>query len=296
MEAIVIEGLTKKYKKNVALDNINLTVGQGEIFGFIGPNGAGKSTTIKCLLDFIKPTKGIAEIYGLDAQKDSESLKRIIGYVPSDVHYYNNVTVEEILKMTGKFHGIHNLKEMMAYYVERFELEPKKKMKELSLGNRKKVAIVNSLIFDPEVLILDEPTSGLDPLMQHRLFEELSYHHDEGTTIFLSTHNLHEVESFCTRTAFIRSGKILSVEEMETGHTPAKVVKLTGAALQVEALQAKGYRVLSRTDTDVSLLYQDSVKQLLTDLSFLEIDDVEIRNQNLEEKFLSLYDGGELHE
>ena len=296
MEAIVIEGLTKKYKKNVALDNINLTVGQGEIFGFIGPNGAGKSTTIKCLLDFIKPTKGIAEIYGLDAQKDSESLKRIIGYVPSDVHYYSNVTVEEILKMTGKFHGIHNLKEMMAYYVERFELEPKKKMKELSLGNRKKVAIVNSLIFDPEVLILDEPTSGLDPLMQHRLFEELSYHHDEGTTIFLSTHNLHEVESFCTRTAFIRSGKILSVEDMEAGHTPAKVVKLTGAALQVEALQAKGYRVLSRTDTDVSLLYQDSVKQLLTDLSFLEIEDVEIRNQNLEEKFLSLYDGGELHE
>ena len=126
MEAIVIEGLTKKYKKNVALDNINLTVGQGEIFGFIGPNGAGKSTTIKCLLDFIKPTEGIAEIYGLDAQKDSESLKRIIGYVPSDVHYYNNVTVEEILKMTGKFHGIHNLKEMMAYYVERFELEPEK--------------------------------------------------------------------------------------------------------------------------------------------------------------------------
>ena len=296
MEAIVIEGLTKKYKKNVALDNINLTVGQGEIFGFIGPNGAGKSTTIKCLLDFIKPTKGIAEIYGLDTQKDSESLKRIIGYVPSDVHYYSNVTVEEILKMTGKFHGIHNLKEMMAYYVERFELEPKKKMKELSLGNRKKVAIVNSLIFDPEVLILDEPTSGLDPLMQHRLFEELTYHHDEGTTIFLSTHNLHEVESFCTRTAFIRSGKILSVEDMEAGYTPAKVVKLTGAALQVEALQAKGYRVLSRTDTDVTLVYQDGVKQLLTDLSSLEIEDVEIRNQNLEEKFMSLYDGGGLHE
>jgi len=295
LEAIVIEGLTKKYGKNSALDNINLTVEQGEIFGFIGPNGAGKSTTIKCLLDFIKPTKGLVEVYGLDAQKDSESLKRIIGYVPSDVHYYSNVTVEEILKMTGKFHGIHNMKEMLAYYVERFELEPKKKMRELSLGNRKKVAIVNSLIFDPEVLILDEPTSGLDPLMQHRLFEELTYHHDEGATIFLSTHNLHEVESFCTRTAFIRNGKILSVEDMESGYTPAKVVRLTGSAIRVEELQAKGYRVISQTETDVTLSYQDSVKQLLLDLSSLEIEDVEIRNQNLEEKFLSLYDGGEHH-
>ena len=138
MEAIEMEGLTKRYRKSVALDNVHLTVEQGERFGFIGPNGAGKSTTIKLLLDFIKPSKGSARVFGLDAQKDSESLKRIIGYVPSDVHYYSNLTVEEILMMTGKFHQIHNIKEMMAYYVERFALEPKKKMKDLSLGNRKK--------------------------------------------------------------------------------------------------------------------------------------------------------------
>jgi ABC-2 type transport system ATP-binding protein len=296
VEAIEMEGLTKRYRKSVALDNVHLTVEQGERFGFIGPNGAGKSTTIKLLLDFIKPSKGSARIFGLDAQKDSESLKRIIGYVPSDVHYYSNLTVEEILLMTGKFHHIQNIKEMMAYYVERFALEPKKKMKDLSLGNRKKVAIVNSLIFNPELLILDEPTNGLDPLMQHRLFEELNYHNKEGATIFISTHNLPEVEAFCTRTAFIREGKIISVEDMASGYQPGKVVTLTGSAIGTEDFESKGYRVLSRTDRVVSLLYKDNVKQILTDMAPLELEDIEIRNQNLEEKFMTLYGGGESHE
>ncbi|MGA9518934.1 MAG: ABC transporter ATP-binding protein [Trichococcus sp.] len=296
MEAIEMEGLTKIYRKRAALDNIHLTVEQGERFGFIGPNGAGKSTTIKLLLDFIKPSKGSARIFGLDAQKDSESLKRIIGYVPSDVHYYSNLTVEEILMMTGKFHHIQNIKEMMAYYVERFALEPKKKMKDLSLGNRKKVAIVNSLIFNPELLILDEPTNGLDPLMQHRLFEELNYHNKEGATIFISTHNLPEVEAFCTRTAFIREGKIISVEDMASGYQPGKVVTLTGSAIVTEDFESKGYRVLSRTDRVVSLLYKDNVNQILADMSSLDLEDIEIRNQNLEEKFMTLYGGGESHE
>ena len=296
MEAIEMEGLTKRYRKSVALDNVHLTVEQGERFGFIGPNGAGKSTTIKLLLDFIKPSKGNARIFGLDAQKDSESLKRIIGYVPSDVHYYSNLTVEEILLMTGKFHHIQNIKEMMAYYVERFALEPKKKMKDLSLGNRKKVAIVNSLIFNPELLILDEPTNGLDPLMQHRLFEELNYHNKEGATIFISTHNLPEVEAFCTRTAFIREGKIISVEDMASGYQPGKVVTLTGSAIGAEDFESKGYRVLSRTDRVVSLLYKDNVNQILADMSSLDLEDIEIRNQNLEEKFMTLYGGGESHE
>ena len=296
MEAIEMEGLTKIYRKRAALDNIHLTVEQGERFGFIGPNGAGKSTTIKLLLDFIKPSKGSARIFGLDAQKDSESLKRIIGYVPSDVHYYSNLTVEEILMMTGKFHHIQNIKEMMAYYVERFALEPKKKMKDLSLGNRKKVAIVNSLIFNPELLILDEPTNGLDPLMQHRLFEELNHHNKEGATIFISTHNLPEVEAFCTRTAFIREGKIISVEDMASGYQPGKVVTLTGSAIGTEDFESKGYRVLSRTDRVVSLLYKDNVKQILADMASLDLEDIEIRNQNLEEKFMTLYGGGESHE
>ncbi|WP_106450389.1 ABC transporter ATP-binding protein [Trichococcus alkaliphilus] len=296
MEAIEMEGLTKIYRKRAALDNVRLTVEQGERFGFIGPNGAGKSTTIKLLLDFIKPSKGSARIFGLDAQKDSESLKRIIGYVPSDVHYYSNLTVEEILMMTGKFHHIQNIKEMMAYYVERFALEPKKKMKDLSLGNRKKVAIVNSLIFNPELLILDEPTNGLDPLMQHRLFEELNYHNKEGATIFISTHNLPEVEAFCTRTAFIREGKIISVEDMASGYQPGKVVTLTGSAIGTEDFESKGYRVLSRTDRVVSLLYKDNVKQILADMAPLDLEDIEIRNQNLEEKFMTLYGGGESHE
>ena len=296
MEAIEMEGLTKIYRKRAALDNIHLTVEQGERFGFIGPNGAGKSTTIKLLLDFIKPSKGSARIFGLDAQKDSESLKRIIGYVPSDVHYYSNLTVEEILMMTGKFHHIRNIKEMMAYYVERFALEPKKKMKDLSLGNRKKVAIVNSLIFNPELLILDEPTNGLDPLMQHRLFEELNHQNKEGATIFISTHNLPEVEAFCTRTAFIREGKIISVEDMASGYKPGKVVTLTGSALGTEDFESKGYRVLSRTDRVVSLLYKDNVKQILADMAPLDLEDIEIRNQNLEEKFMTLYGGGESHE
>jgi ABC-2 type transport system ATP-binding protein len=212
------------------------------------------------------------------------------------VHYYSNLTVEEILMMTGKFHQIHNIKEMMAYYVERFALEPKKKMKDLSLGNRKKVAIVNSLIFNPELLILDEPTNGLDPLMQHRLFEELNYHNKEGATVFISTHNLPEVEAFCTRTAFIREGKIISVEDMASGYQPGKVVTLTGSAIVTEDFESKGYRVLSKTDRVVSLLYKDNVKQILADMAPLDLEDIEIRNQNLEEKFMTLYGGGGSHE
>jgi ABC-2 type transport system ATP-binding protein len=132
--------------------------------------------------------------------------------------------------------------------------------------------------------------------MQHRLFEELNYHNKEGATVFISTHNLPEVEAFCTRTAFIREGKIISVEDMASGYQPGKVVTLTGSAIVTEDFESKGYRVLSKTDRVVSLLYKDNVKQILADMAPLDLEDIEIRNQNLEEKFMTLYGGGGSHE
>ena len=222
MNAIEIKNLTKVYGKNRGIQDINIYVKEGEIYGFIGPNGAGKSTTIKTLLNFIYSTSGEALIFGMDSVKESEKIKEYIGYVPSEVRYYDDVKVKDIIKYAQSFYPKSN-KEYVDRICNELELDMNKKMGELSLGNKKKVAIAQSLINNPKLLILDEPTNGLDPLMQKKLFNILIEEKEKGNTVFLSSHNLVEVQNLCDRVCVIKEGKIVDIIEIEKSKTELKL-------------------------------------------------------------------------
>lgn len=213
MLAIETNQLSKYYGDHLGMADINLQVEQGEVFGFIGPNGAGKSTAIRTLLGLLIPTSGSAKILGMDIQGEGAELRKKIGYLPSEVDYYEEMSSRELLEYHCRFYDqvdAGRIEELATY----FELDLEKKITDLSFGNKKKCAIVQAVVHQPELLILDEPTSGLDPLMQNRFFELLEKLNKEGTTIFFSSHILSEIQRMCDRAAVIRKGRIEAVEDI----------------------------------------------------------------------------------
>jgi ABC-2 type transport system ATP-binding protein len=200
--------LTKKFGKFTALDQINLQVNEGEIYGFIGPNGAGKSTTIRTLLGMLKPTSGTAKIFGKDTWKDAVEIHKRIAYVPGDVNLWPNLTGGEVIDILLKMNGQVD-KKRRDIFIDRFQLDPKKKCRTYSKGNRQKVALVAAFSRDADLYILDEPTSGLDPLMEHTFQECIKEVQANGKTVFLSSHILSEVEKVCDKVGIIRQGKII---------------------------------------------------------------------------------------
>ena len=291
MPAIVeMNGLTKSYKGVKAVNNVSLSIEDGEIFGFIGPNGAGKSTTIKMLLNFIYPTTGEAKIFGKDCVKDSLEIKKEVGYVSSDVRYYQDMTSLDIFNYTAKFHKLKSDQKVIDEYIKYFEIEQHKKIADLSLGNKKKVAIVSALLQNPKLLILDEPTNGLDPMIQHRLFDLLEKKSKEGMTIFLSSHDLHEIQAHCDRAAFIKNGEIIAVETIDNGRDLEKKVTLTSNEVTIEELSKIGATQVNQKETYFEFIYQQDINPLLTYLSQKRIIDVEIKPLDLEDKFLSMYE------
>lgn len=200
--------LTKKFGKFTALDQINLQVNEGEIYGFIGPNGAGKSTTIRTLLGMLKPTSGTAKIFGKDTWKDAVKIHKRIAYVPGDVNLWPNLTGGEVIDILLKMNGQVD-KKRRDIFIDRFQLDPKKKCRTYSKGNRQKVALVAAFSRDADLYILDEPTSGLDPLMEHTFQECIKEVQANGKTVFLSSHILSEVEKVCDKVGIIRQGKII---------------------------------------------------------------------------------------
>lgn len=289
-KVIEVSHLTKKYKNIKAVDDISLDIEAGEIFGFIGPNGAGKSTTIKMLLNFIFPTSGEARIFGMDCVKQSIEIKKKVGYVSSDVRYYHEMTSLDIFKYTAEFHGIKNSQFLIDEYLTYFEIEPNKKIADLSLGNKKKVAIVSALLQNPKLLILDEPTNGLDPMIQHRLFEILEKKSQEGMTVFLSSHDLHEIQLHCDRAAFIKNGKIISIETIRRGKEIEKRVSVTSEQIQQKDLEKLGAIQIQFENNSWQFLYKEEMNQLIDYLSQRNILDLEIKPLDLEDKFLSMYE------
>lgn len=274
--AIEFHGLTKNYGKQRGVTELNFSVQPGEIFGFIGPNGAGKSTTIRLLLNLIYPTGGSATILGHDVVADSAAIKRFTSYVPSEVFYYEQLTVRELLAYAGSF-----IEEFDGEYVDelctRFQLDKTRKIEDLSLGNRKKVSLVVALMKRPKVIILDEPAAGLDPLMQNVLFEVLREHQASGTTIFLSSHNLPEVERYCDRVAVIRDGAVVEVA------TVADVVKEARKVVSIET--AAGDKKV--------FLVKGNLNKLVARLAEYDLVDLEVRAETLEESFMKYYENGE---
>ena len=227
MKKIVeIKNLSKNYGKIKAVKKLSLDLYEGEIFGFIGPNGAGKSTTIKCIMNLINKTSGTIIIDGKESNEDDLELKKIIGYLPSEIHLYDDLTVKEMLDFHESFYD-KNYKKRRKKLVEVFKLDESKRIEDLSLGNLKKLGIVLALMHEPKILILDEPTSGLDPIMQNIFYELLLEEKKKGTTILYSTHILSEVSKICDRIGIIKEGKIIkedTVEKIEKNNH--KIVKM----------------------------------------------------------------------
>lgn len=289
MNAIKTTNLTKYYGKARGIIDLNLTVKQGEFFGFIGPNGAGKSTTIRTLLGLLPSFEGHAEIFGMDIAKDKNTILEKTGYLPSETLFYPGMRVRNLLKLSADLRKTDCKKEAAAL-CERLQLDPSRKAEELSFGNRKKVAIVCALAHKPPLLILDEPTSGLDPLMQHEFFDILRERNREGATIFLSSHVLSEVQRNCSRAAIIREGQIIACDSVESlSKTNAKRITLHG---QADLSALSGIRDKKDTSDTVSFLYSGSIEKLLSVLSAGHITDLSISEPDLEEIFMHYYEKG----
>lgn len=293
MEAIRTEKLCKYYGRARGIEDCSLSVEQGEFFGFIGPNGAGKSTTIRTLLGLLRKTSGRGEIFGMDIERDKERILDCVGYLPSETAFYPGMRVRDVLKLSASLRR-KDCRREAERLCGRLQLDPAKKVDELSLGNRKKAGIVCALQHRPRLLILDEPTSGLDPLIQREFFDILRERNQEGTTVFLSSHVLSEIQRNCTRAAIIREGRVIacgSVEEL--AKTSAKRISVHG---EVDLQRLSGLRDLKQGEGQASFLYGGSMEALLAVLSAGRVRDLSITEPDLEEIFLHYYTDGEVDE
>jgi len=287
--ALELAGLTKWYGRHRGVLDVDLTVGEGEIFGFIGPNGAGKSTTIRLLLGLIRPTRGSARIRGEVVTPGAGALKREVGYLPAEARYYGDLTVRELLRYSAAFYPDRRLADLPAL-AERLDLDLSARIERLSFGNRKKVGIAQALLHKPRILILDEPTSGLDPLIQNRFFEILEECSADGVTVFFSSHVLSEVQRLCHRVGILREGRLVAVEQVEA--LRARAVKRVRVEWRGDrAWLPPGAKNVERTGPAVSFLYQGQAPDLLGQLAEHAEDavDVSIEQPSLEEVFLHYY-------
>lgn len=287
MDIIKTDRLTKYYGKARGITDLDLTVKEGEFFGFIGPNGAGKSTTIRTLLGLITPSSGRALIFGKDITKEKESVLRDIGYLPSEALFYGGMRVKDVLKLSADLRKKDCTAEA-ELLCERLQLDVSRKIDDLSFGNRKKVAIVSALQHRPKLLILDEPTGGLDPLMQKEFFDILRERNREGATIFLSGHILSEIQRNCTRAAIIRDGKMIACDSVDAlSKTNAKRITVHGS-INLEPLN--DVRDIKNSENTVSFLYGGDMGSLLRTLASGQVDDLTVTEPDLEEVFLHYYE------
>ena len=282
---IRVSNLSKSFGSLKAVDNVSFELIEGEILGFIGPNGAGKSTTIKVLLNYIFADSGDARILDMDVVSDSNLIKQQVGYVSSEVNFYPELKVEDMIFISMDFHGARD----MEYYHElmsKFDLDPNKRMRELSLGNKKKVALIAALVIKPKVLIMDEPTNGLDPLNQKILFGILKSLAASGVSVLISSHNMKEIQDHCDRVMFIKQGRLIETISLDDISLYGKYVKIIG---DINGLSDLAQEVLSMDETSIAMIYVDSIEQLLSSLSGRMIDDIVIEDVSMEHRFLKYY-------
>jgi ABC-2 type transport system ATP-binding protein len=285
VNAIELTGLTKRYGDRRGIDDVTLAVAAGSIVGFIGPNGAGKSTTIRTLLGLLRPDSGQATLFGVDAIARGPEARAAVGYVPGESHFYDDLRVADLLAYLGGFHAGDHARRR-AELIERFAIEPDARATDLSLGNRRKVAIAAALQHRPRLVVLDEPTNGLDPLMQARLFELLAEEARAGTTVFFSSHVLSEVQAVCERVAVIRDGRIVVVDDVAAlrARQLRRVTVIGGGAIEVAGISQR-----EADGDETRFLFGGDVPALLAALAAAAPRDVRIEEPSLEEIFLELY-------
>lgn len=289
---IDITDLSKSYGKVRGIEHIDLKISEGEIFGFIGPNGSGKTTTIRTLLNLIFPTGGSARILGMDIISETKEIKKHVGYVPSDAGAYSSMDAGEFLMYCIGFHRISNATGRLHELAGLFDLDLKRKISDLSFGNRKKVSIIQSLLHSPRVLIVDEPTTGLDPLMQSVFFDILRSENRKGMSVLFSSHNLAEVQMLCKRVAIIRDGRIIQVEDIANLRKKQlkKVYIRFNDTEEREDFGDPGVIDPEKgPDNSLSFMYSGDINVLIRILSDKALLNLRIEEPSLEEIFMHYY-------
>ena len=293
MDVIVTEGLTKTYGRARGIQDLDLTVAPGTIFGFLGPNGAGKTTTLRVLLDFLRPSRGTAQVLGLDSRRDRVEIHRRTGYLPGEPGLYDRITARELLSWLGRMRS--NVQPgVVDALADRFDLELDRPIHTLSKGNRQKVSLVQAFMHRPELLVLDEPTAGLDPIMQHEFQQLVREVTAEGATVFLSSHVLDEVQHLCDTVAIIRESRLVAVEHVDTLRERAireVTIRFSGpfdreafAALpEVKAIEVNG--------ASLHLHLSGSADRLVKLAARFDVVDFTSSPADLEALFLHYYEG-----
>lgn len=287
-EYIKIDNLTKYYGKVMGIENMSFSLNEGEVFGFIGPNGAGKSTTIRSMLNMINKTSGEVYIDGKAFHKDDVELKRIIGYLPSEVHLYDDLSVKDMLDYHESFYkeDIHSRRVEL---VKLFELDESKMIEDLSLGNLKKIGIILAFMHNPKIIIMDEPTSGLDPVMQQKLFELILTEKEKGTTMIYSTHILSELSKICDRVGIVRQGHLQAIETMENLKNMAfKYVTVTLSDYE-KMIKELDIEPISIEASTVKFKSTMEINELVSKLSKYKLDNLVIEDATLEDIFMHYY-------
>jgi ABC-2 type transport system ATP-binding protein len=290
MSIIEVNHLTKYYGKSRGIVDVSFNVEEGEIFGFIGPNGAGKSTTIRLFLSLIYPTRGEAKIFGKDCIKFGPEIRQEIGYLPSEVFYYEGMKVLDLLEYSASFYKkdctqrLHELSDLM-------ELDLKRRIDDLSYGNKKKVGIVQGLLHSPKLIVLDEPTSGLDPLMQQKFFNLIREENKRGATVFFSSHILGEVQKMCNRVAIIKEGSVINIQDIKTLQKDNyKKIRVMADGIAGRRFEIEGVSNLTRENGAVSFFFKGDINAMLHLIAQKEISDVTIEEPTLEEIFMHYYE------
>jgi ABC-2 type transport system ATP-binding protein len=288
-DAIQINKLTKYYGKDRGIIDVSFNVREGEIYGFIGPNGAGKSTTLRILVGLIFPTSGEALMLGRDAVKDGNELRAEVGYLPSEVFYYDGMRVSDLLKYSASFYK-KDCTAKIAELCEKMELDTTRKIDDLSYGNKKKVGIVQGLLHSPKLIILDEPTSGLDPLMQQKFFDIIKEENQKGATVLFSSHILGEVQKLCDRVAIIKEGSIIRTDEVKTLKKESyKKFRIECAELDEKDFAQGEVNDFKKRQSSVSFLYKGDINYIIDVVSRHTITDMRIEEPTLEEIFMHYY-------
>lgn len=289
MSVIEIQNLKKHFGKIKAVDDISFSVEKGEIFGFLGPNGAGKTTTIRCMMDFIRPTGGKIKILDKDAHQDSVYLKGKVGYLSGLVHLYKKWDGEDHINFIKELNGGHDKAKELA---KRFDFDPKMKSRKLSSGNLQKLGLIMAFMTQPEIMILDEPTNALDPLLQHEVYHLLNEVTKNGTTVFMSSHNLAEVEKVCSRVGIIRQGKMVATESIRSLKEKKMYTVTVDFAEEYNKndFSLDGIQVQNEYAGTLTLSVKGEIDPLIKKLSSYKIKDLELEHSSLEDIFLEFYE------
>jgi ABC-2 type transport system ATP-binding protein len=295
-EVLRFDNVTKRFGQTVALDNLSMTLGQGEVVGLLGSNGAGKTTALRVLLGLIKPTEGRATVYGFDSWNEPVAVHQRLAYVPSEFNVWPNLTGGQILDLLGSLYGGYG-EEVRQHYTERFVFDPNKKGRTYSKGNRQKIALIAALMTRADLLVMDEPTSGLDPILEQEFQSVLREAKGRGQTVLLSSHVLSEVETACDRVAILRNGRLVEYGTLqELRHLSAKTVEAVYRGQRPELDGVAGVEDIEFENGFLRLQVTGSTDPLIKALAASEITNLNVREPTLEELFHSYYGEEPAHE